>query len=81
MTYENAKKAMYKRDGWHCRHCNSSFMLTPHHIIHRSQGGQDDLDNLVTLCVICHNAHHDGKLRVWKEDGVVKFRRMRGWKP
>lgn len=29
--------------------------LDPHHILRRSQGGQDTLDNLVTLC----RAHHD----------------------
>ena len=29
--------------------------LDPHHILRRSQGGQDTPDNLVTLC----RAHHD----------------------
>ena len=29
--------------------------LDPHHILRRSQGGQDSPDNLVTLC----RAHHD----------------------
>lgn len=29
--------------------------LDPHHVLRRSQGGQDTADNLVTLC----RAHHD----------------------
>lgn len=29
--------------------------LDPHHVLRRSQGGQDTPDNLVTLC----RAHHD----------------------
>lgn len=33
--------------------------LTVHHKIHRSQGGTDDLDNLVTLCRTCHDREHN----------------------
>ena len=33
-----------------------------HHIIFRSQGGSDELDNLITLCEKCHKAIHDGKI-------------------
>ena len=31
-------------------------ILTIHHIIPRADGGQADLDNLITLCLECHDA-------------------------
>ena len=62
--YEQNKRAMYRRDRWRCRSCNDSHNLTPHHIKFQSQGGGDDLDNLITLCIACHNKVHDGKLDI-----------------
>ena len=29
-----------------------------HHIVPRAEGGSNDLDNLVTLCVACHKKRH-----------------------
>lgn len=37
-----------------CRRCGSPDYLEPHHIIHTSQGGGDELWNLITLCHTCH---------------------------
>jgi len=87
--YRANKDAMYRRDNWHCRHCNNSHYLTPHHIVFQSQGGKDDLDNLVTLCIWCHNAVHDGNLEVavkkvcskFSGSYTVEFKRKNGWKP
>lgn len=87
--YRKHKLEMYKRDGWACKHCNSRSELTPHHIVHQSQLGSDDLDNLLTLCVRCHNAVHDGFLKVWFSMSsilvgkvkVIKFKRLKGWTP
>jgi hypothetical protein len=54
-------------------------------MVYRSKGGPDTEENLLTLCVVCHNAHHDGFLSItWGEQGAngdVKFMRQRGWKP
>ncbi len=55
---------VYVRDEWKCRFCKSRENLTPHHLIHKSQGGEDSLDNLVTLCFNCHRLIHDGKLKI-----------------
>jgi 5-methylcytosine-specific restriction endonuclease McrA len=63
--------------------------LHPHHIKYKSAGGEDTLDNLVTLCWKCHRAVHDGFLKVTvhevcsKFEGsyMVKFERMGGWAP
>lgn len=88
MNYERNKRLMYRRDGWHCRHCNTTQNLTPHHIELRSQGGMDDLDNLITLCLHCHNSVHDGTLAIIVSEVCSKFEgsytvefKRRGWKP
>ena len=47
--------AVLTRDGWRCRFCKRRNSLHVHHIIYRSQGGEDSLANLVALCY----AHHD----------------------
>jgi 5-methylcytosine-specific restriction endonuclease McrA len=47
-----------------------------HHIVHRSQGGSDELDNLVTLCRYCHDRVHmliRGKPLYVRWDGKAIF--------
>ena len=34
-----------------------------HHIIYRSQGGGDNIENLIALCRICHEQAHQEKLK------------------
>lgn len=70
-----ALKACYaavdKRDVRCCRVCRKRVggigMLDAahhHHLVYRSKGGQHDTANVVTLCVKCHQAVHDGMLRL-----------------
>ena len=51
-----------KRDGFKCIKCGATqqeaIELHAHHIIFKSNGGADELDNLVTLCVDCHAKAH-----------------------
>jgi 5-methylcytosine-specific restriction endonuclease McrA len=47
--------------------------LDPHHVLRRSQGGQDTLDNLVTLCRAHHSAVHEQIARSY-ELGLLKRR-------
>ena len=48
-----------ERDGHKCRMCGTSRGLADvHHIIKRSQGGTDEMDNLILLCRNCHNKQH-----------------------
>ncbi len=46
---------IYERDRFECGNptCTRTD-LTPHHIVFRSQGGDDRAENLVSLCVWCH---------------------------
>lgn len=83
---KEVSRAVYQRDDWHCRHCNCSSSLTPHHVVFQSAGGSDTLDNLLTLCIKCHNDVHEGRLIVWvkmktPKNLVVRFLRQEGWKP
>jgi hypothetical protein len=83
------RQAVYQRDNYHCRHCNNTMGLHPHHIKYKSAGGSDELDNLVCLCWVCHRAVHNGFLKCWIEEVcskfegsyTVKFERLREWKP
>jgi len=51
-----ARTAVLKRDGYRCVNCGQTGTeLHVHHIIPRSEGGTNDLSNLVTLCAKCHS--------------------------
>ena len=80
------RKATFSRDEWQCRHCCCRTTLTPHHVIFRSQGGEHALNNLLTLCMRCHDAVHDRHLlievvEVRETDLIVRFWKQKGWKP
>ena len=50
----------------------------------RSKGGKDIVENLLCLCIRCHNANHDGFLTIeWGAlggNGPVQFTREEGYK-
>lgn len=47
----NALKArVFLRAEWRCEHCKRRTRLEPHHVIKRSRGGEDTVDNVVALC-------------------------------
>ena len=48
-------KVIKKRDKYACQSCGSKLGLTVHHILPRSDGGNDLPDNLITLCSYCHD--------------------------
>ena len=61
--FANSRAHALDRDNYTCQHCGAkNTRLEVHHIIFRSQGGSDDLDNLITLCERCHNNLHNGKI-------------------
>ena len=79
--------ACFTRDHWKCRSCGDRNGLHPHHVVYQSHQGADTLNNLLTLCWQCHlEGLHQGKLiidvvEVLEDDLVVKFTRLKGWKP
>jgi len=48
-----------------CRGCGRR-ASDAHHILLRSQRGDDVEDNIMPLCHLCHIAYHDGRLRSLK---------------
>jgi 5-methylcytosine-specific restriction endonuclease McrA len=60
--YNLLRKRVLERDGWRCQNCGSSKDLHVHHLAKRSKLGDDALNNLITLCVICHQRQHHFRL-------------------
>ncbi len=50
-------RSVHSRDGWRCRipHCKARTGLHAHHVVFRSQQGDDASYNLLTVC----NHHHE----------------------
>lgn len=53
-----------KRDNWTCQKCGAkggpigSAQLHSHHMKTKKHGGEDDIDNLITICHSCHEEEH-----------------------
>ena len=52
--YDALRLRVLERDGWRCQICGSMSDLQVHHLKHRSRLGNDELDNLIALCLRCH---------------------------
>lgn len=62
--FANSKSACLNRDSYTCQCCKTKKgTLHIHHIVYRSNGGADTLDNLITLCADCHRRLHRGELK------------------
>lgn len=64
-------RVVRKRDGGKCQCCGKPGSHQ-HHVTYRSHGGQNVPDNLVTLCVTCHQDVHAHL--------VTPRRTARGWR-
>jgi 5-methylcytosine-specific restriction endonuclease McrA len=49
----------YRRDGFRCRICNSSWNLNAHHRRYARRWGEETVDDLTTLCSLCHTIFED----------------------
>ncbi len=66
--FYNVKSAVLNRDSYTCQICGAKYTrLEVHHILFKSNGGSDSMDNLVTLCHDCHGKVHSGKLEFNKK--------------
>ena len=80
--YHQLCNEILDRDAWKCKHCKYRQNLHVHHIVYRSQGGEDTPENLVTLCSQCHEAIHNGNLGIFgNEEGRFMFERYNNWRP
>lgn len=67
-NWDHLARQTKKRDNWTCQHCEKqggqlgSAELHAHHIEPRSKGGEDTLNNLITVCHSCHEELHDHRI-------------------
>jgi len=61
---KNFREKVLKRDGYTCQICGSKKNLEAHHIVPRSKGGTNLVENGITLCKDCHRAVHEGKIKI-----------------
>ena len=58
MSYDTLRQQVLRRDGWRCQLCGAIMNLEVHHRAFRSHAGDDSEENLITLCVSCHEEIH-----------------------
>lgn len=51
------RREVAQRDSYRCRGCSQPYSEV-HHIVYRSHGGPDTLENLICLCSACHDRAH-----------------------
>ncbi len=59
------RERVRQRDGYRCRRCGGVGPIQVHHVVKRSLGGGDDLENLESLCVPCHDQVHPERTVRW----------------
>ena len=52
-------KQISERSNNICELCHSARAIQVHHLKYRSSGGNNDLDNLIHLCLKCHYEMHN----------------------
>lgn len=74
------KRAVWKRDNYRCRYCNTSVCApsedmprerwaTVDHVVAKSRGGTNDKSNLVTACSACNAAKASKTVEKFKARG------------
>jgi hypothetical protein len=75
------RRALELRDGRVCAFpgCDRTHGLDAHHLIHWTQGGRTDLDNLALLCTAHHHLLHEDRFTARRtRDGSLAFADSRG---
>lgn len=66
--FYNVKQAVLSRDKYACQICGEKQgKFEVHHIIPKSQGGSNRMENLTTLCSECHHKVHNDELKFNKK--------------
>jgi 5-methylcytosine-specific restriction endonuclease McrA len=63
------RRAVFERDEYRCRYCGIDVGEDGHcdHVIPKSRGGTDDVDNLVTACEQCNCSKGARTPEEWRE--------------
>jgi hypothetical protein len=64
-NWHEIRRAVLERDNYRCFRCEiyDRRMLSVHHLLPRSEGGGENMENLVSLCNECHNFVEVNNLR------------------
>ena len=57
-TWRRIRNRVLSRDGWRCVRCKRYGYMQVHHVKPLSEGGENDLSNLVSMCRDCHLDFH-----------------------
>lgn len=79
MLSNKVRATVFERDRFRCRGCAKP-AAECHHIIFRSQGGSDEVGNLVALCRNCHEQAHGRvgtQLSAWVLRAMVVYDKFR----
>ena len=79
-NYYNKRYYVFNRDGYVCQCCKKrSDRLKLHHIVYRSKGGTDSVNNLITVCETCHSSenHQEGGIL---HDWMLKHKSVKQYK-
>lgn len=68
---QTVKAIVWERDGGRCVYCGSTDASPNAHFIPRSKGGLGIPENILTLCLFCHDRFdHGGRM---ERDGMREF--------
>ena len=58
IKWRRIRAKVLKRDKYICHWCGEKTAIMAHHMLPRSEGGTDDLDNLKAQCKKCNDGLH-----------------------
>lgn len=73
------KQRVWERDNQSCVLCGSPFAAPNAHVIARSHGGLGVEQNIVTLCLACHDRYDNGPDRPYIREDLISY--LKGWYP
>lgn len=67
VNWNSIRRIVYRRANYTCEYCSNSRMgINVHHVLPLSKGGNNELNNLVCICNICHSIIHKTNLKLEK---------------
>lgn len=67
------KDMVWERDGGRCIICGDHAAMPNAHYISRAQGGRGIPENIVTLCLRCHDAYDHTDARAWYKARIRRY--------
>jgi 5-methylcytosine-specific restriction endonuclease McrA len=69
--WDKARALRLKIDHKRCAKCGSTDRLQVHHVIPRSKGGSNSIENLLTECFNCHEHEHSHLMKRSAKKGII----------